>query len=62
MARDQEGGHVPLSSMRVKLFAGWSDGWYEVVVVVKLWYSIEGWRLWNSLWLGTIEDGHMYVT
>lgn len=57
MARDKEGGHVPLSSMRVKRFARWQDGRVEVVVVVKLQYGIEGWRLWSSLWLGVFEDG-----
>lgn len=56
MARDQEGGHVPLSSMRVKFFAGRQDGWFEAVKI-KLWYGIEGWRLWTSRWLGMIEDG-----
>ena len=28
MARDEEGGHVPLLSMRVNVLAGRRDGWF----------------------------------
>lgn len=61
MAREQEGWHVPLSSMRVKPFAGGRDGCDggEDVAGGPLG---RGWRLWNFVWLGMVEDGYMYVT